>query len=76
MRRAALAFVAACATALRTTRRRAVLLSPAALSVFPLAARADPLPTDRKELYTLVCAAAPDISSPNGSLMTSMLPSY
>lgn len=76
MRRAALAFVAACATALRTMRRRAVLLSPAALSVFPLAARADPLPTNRKELYTLVCAAAPDISSPNGSLMTSMLPSY
>ena len=53
------ALCAACATiaaALRTTHRRALLLSPA--SLYPLAARAEPLPAGRKELYALVCAAA------------------
>ena len=52
-------FAALCATiaaALRTTHRRALLLSPA--SLYPLAARAEPLPAGRKELYALVCAAA------------------
>ena len=47
---------AAIAAALRTTHRRALLLSPA--SLYPLAARAEPLPAGRKELYALVCAAA------------------
>ena len=53
------AFAALCATiaaALRTTHRRALLLSPA--SLYPFAARAEPLPAGRKELYALVCAAA------------------
>ena len=53
------AFAALCATiaaALRRTHRRAVLLSPA--SLYPFAARAEPLPSGRKELYALVCAAA------------------
>ena len=53
------AFFATCATiaaALRPTHRRALLLSPA--SLYPFAARAEPLPEGRKELYALVCAAA------------------
>ena len=56
MRTALCAAFAAIAAALRTTHRRALLLSPA--SLYPLAARAEPLPAGRKELYALVCAAA------------------
>ena len=56
MRTAWCAAFAAIAAALRTTHRRALLLSPA--SLYPLAARAEPLPAGRKELYALVCAAA------------------
>ena len=55
-RTAAFAACATIAAALRTTHRRALLLSPA--SLYPLAARAEPLPAGRKELYALVCAAA------------------
>ena len=74
MRTALCAAFAAIAAALRTTHRRALLLSPA--SLYPLAARAEPLPAGRKELYALVCAAAwPFKSSRGGSLMTAMLPS-
>ena len=72
------AFFAACASiaaALRTTHRRALLLSPA--SLYPFAARAEPLPEGRKELYALVCAAAWVLNrTAGGSLMTAMLPSY
>ena len=56
MRTALCAAFATIAAALRTTHRRALLLSPA--SLYPLAARAEPLPAGRKELYALVCAAA------------------
>ena len=56
MRTALCAAFASIAAALRTTHRRALLLSPA--SLYPLAARAEPLPAGRKELYALVCAAA------------------
>ena len=56
MHRTAFATCATIAAALRTTHRRAVLLSPA--SLYPLAVRAEPLPEGRKELYALVCAAA------------------
>ena len=56
MRTALCAAFAGIAAALRTTHRRALLLSPA--SLYPLAARAEPLPAGRKELYALVCAAA------------------
>ena len=55
MRTALFAAFATIAAALRTTHRRAVLLSPA---LYPLAARAEPLPGGRKELYALVSAAA------------------
>ena len=75
MRTTLCAAFATIAAALRTTHRRALLLSPA--SLYPLAARAEPLPSGRKELYALVCAAAwPFKSSRGGSLMTAMLPSY
>ena len=56
MRTTLCAAFASIAAALRTTHRRALLLSPA--SLYPLAARAEPLPEGRKELYALVCAAA------------------
>ena len=56
MHRTAFAAFASIAAALRTTHRRALLLSPA--SLYPFAARAEPLPEGRKELYALVCAAA------------------
>ena len=56
MRTTLCAAFATIAVALRTTHRRALLLSPA--SLYPLAARAEPLPAGRKELYALVCAAA------------------
>ena len=56
MRTTLCAAFATIAAALRTTHRRALLLSPA--SLYPLAARAEPLPSGRKELYALVCAAA------------------
>ena len=75
MRTTLCAAFASIAAALRTTHRRALLLSPA--SLYPLAVRAEPLPAGRKELYALVCAAAwPFKSSRGGSLMTAMLPSY
>ena len=56
MRISLCAAFASIAAALRTTHRRALLLSPA--SLYPFAARAEPLPSGRKELYALVCAAA------------------
>ena len=56
MRTTLCAAFASIAAALRTTHRRALLLSPA--SLYPFAARAEPLPAGRKELYALVCAAA------------------
>ena len=56
MRTTLCAAFATIAAALRTTHRRALLLSPA--SLYPLAARAEPLPSGRKELYALVCGAA------------------
>ena len=75
MRTTLCAAFASIAAALRTTHRRALLLSPA--SLYPFAARAEPLPAGRKELYALVCAAAwPLNRAAGGSLMTAMLPSY
>ena len=75
MRTTLCAAFATIAAALRTTHRRALLLSPASLC--PLAARAEPLPAGRKELYALVCAAAWVLNrAAGGSLMTAMLPSY
>ena len=56
MRTTLCAAFASIAAALRTTHRRALLLSPA--SLYPFAARAEPLPAGRKELYALVSAAA------------------
>ena len=56
MRTTLCAAFASIAAALRTTHRRALLLSPA--SLYPFAVRAEPLPSGRKELYALVCAAA------------------
>ena len=75
MRTTLCAAFATIAAALRTTHRRALLLSPA--SLYPLAVRAEPLPSGRKELYALVCAAAWVLNrAAGGSLMTAMLPSY
>ena len=74
MRTTLCAAFASIAAALRTTHRRALLLSPA--SLYPFAARAEPLPEGRKELYALVCAAAWVLNRTAGSLMTAMLPSY
>ncbi|CAH0375080.1 unnamed protein product [Pelagomonas calceolata] len=55
MRTTLCAAFASIAAALRTTHRRALLLSPA--SLYPLAVRAEPLPSGRKELYALVADA-------------------